>query len=97
MSAEINKETVEHLAKLARLKLSPEEVKRLSGDLQKILGHFEELNKLDTSKVKPMTGGTDLKNIFREDEERQSTNQGKGKDQFPRKQKGYNRIPAVFE
>jgi len=45
----------------------------------------------------PMAGGTDLKNIFREDTERENTNQGAGVEAFPEKEKGYLKVPPVFE
>jgi aspartyl-tRNA(Asn)/glutamyl-tRNA(Gln) amidotransferase subunit C len=47
----ITKETVLHVARLARLELTPEEVETMQRDLAKILGHVEELNQLDTSGV----------------------------------------------
>lgn len=97
MASPINKQTLERLAELARVKLQPQEEERLLNDLKKILGHFEELEELDTSNIAPMTGGTELKNIFREDEERMSTNRGQGTDQFPESKEGFLNIPPVFE
>jgi aspartyl-tRNA(Asn)/glutamyl-tRNA(Gln) amidotransferase subunit C len=47
----ITKETVLHVARLARLELTPEEVETMQRDLAKILGHVEELNQLDTAGV----------------------------------------------
>jgi aspartyl-tRNA(Asn)/glutamyl-tRNA(Gln) amidotransferase subunit C len=93
----ITKQTLEHLAKLARLKLDPKEEEKLTQDLAKILDHFKELEGLDTSNVAPMSGGTQLKNVFREDEERENTNRGAGIEQFPEKQDGFLRVPPVFE
>ena len=96
MSADINKESLEHLAKLARMELSPEEETKLLKDLRNILAHFEELQKLDLTGVEPMTGGTLLSNAFREDVERENTNRGLGKDAFPKEHKGFLRVPPVF-
>ena len=67
MSSTIGKRELEHLAKLARIELDPNEEEKLLRDLGAILEYFNELQKLDTSAVAPMTGGTDLRNIFRED------------------------------
>jgi aspartyl/glutamyl-tRNA(Asn/Gln) amidotransferase C subunit len=61
------------------------------------LDHFKELQALDTSNVAPMTGGTDLKNIFRDDEERKNTNQGAGLDAFPESKDGFLKVPKIFE
>ncbi len=93
----IDKQTLEHLANLARLELDPKEEERLLGDLVKILNYFKELQELDTSNVAPLTGGGELKNIFREDEERGNTNQKLGVEQFPETQDGFLKIPPVFE
>ena len=84
------------MAKLARLDLTPDEEEKLLSDLSKILGHFEDLHKLDTANVEPMTGGTHLKNIFREDEARE-TNRGAGVEAFPESRDGFLKIPPVFE
>ena len=96
MASPINKKTLEHLAKLVRIELEPREETELLKDLQKILDYFEELKTLETIEVKPMTGGTLLKNIFHEDEQGIHTNEGAGKEAFPEAQKGFLKIPPVF-
>src|SRR3989344_2500685 len=95
MSSLINKETIKYLAKLARLELTNAEEESLLKDLSNILAHFEELKTLDTSKVEPMTGGTHLKNAFREDIASE-TNRGAGIDAFPESKDGFLKIPPVF-
>ncbi len=97
MSSAITKHELEHLAKLARIHLDPKEEEKLIKDLGNILEHFNELKALDTTNVVPMTGGTDLKNVFRKDEERENTNKGAGVEAFPEKEKGYLKVPPVFE
>lgn len=97
MPSPINKQTLEHLAKLARIELHPEEEEKLLKDLQKILDHFEELKNLDTSSVKPMSGGTALKNVFREDGASENTNQKSGVEAFPETSGGFLKVPPVFE
>jgi len=97
MSSSINKHELEHLAKLSRLSLDPKEEEKLIKDLGSILDHFKELESLDTANVIPMTGGTDLKNVFREDAERENTNRGAGVEAFPEKENGFLKIPPVFE
>ncbi|MBM3256992.1 MAG: Asp-tRNA(Asn)/Glu-tRNA(Gln) amidotransferase subunit GatC [Candidatus Liptonbacteria bacterium] len=93
----IDKKALEHLAELARLKLTLQEETKLLKDLQNILAHFDSLKGLDTSNVAPLTGGTMLQNSFREDEERESTNAGKGVENFPENQQGFLKVPKVFE
>jgi len=101
MSSVITKQELEHLAKLARIELDPKEEEKLLKDLGNILDHFKELQALDTSAVAPMMGGTDLRNIFREDggDEkggRENTNRGAGVDAFPETKDGFLKIPPVF-
>lgn len=92
----INKETIEHLAELARVKISDKQKEKLAFDLEGILGHFQELTELDTRDVSPVTGGTDLMNVFKNDEENDEL-LSKGKDAFPEKEKGFLKVPAVFD
>jgi len=58
---------IKKVAKLANLKLSPEEEKEFDGQLNDILSYIEQLNKIDTSKVNPTAQVTGLKNQFRKD------------------------------
>jgi aspartyl-tRNA(Asn)/glutamyl-tRNA(Gln) amidotransferase subunit C len=97
----IDKHELERLAKLARIEIEPGEEAKLLKDLGNILDHFKELQALPTADVAPMTGGTDLKNVFRDDAGenggRENTNQGAGVEAFPESKDGYNKVPAVFE
>ena len=92
----ITKHTLDHLAKLARIELGEKEEEKLLADLQKIVEYFDELKALDTSGVEPMTGGTREKNIFREDTDRENTQQGKGIGALPESENGYLKVPPVF-
>ena len=96
----ITEETLEYLAKLSRMDLDEGEKKKLAGDLEEILSHFEELNEVDTTTVEPMTGGTAQRNIFREDDaDTRSEINGSAKDiidAFPEHERGYLKVPAVF-
>ncbi|HEY3937689.1 MAG TPA: Asp-tRNA(Asn)/Glu-tRNA(Gln) amidotransferase subunit GatC [Bryobacteraceae bacterium] len=50
----LSEEEVRYVAELANLRLSGEEVQRMSHDLGHILTHIEQLNELDTSEIEPM-------------------------------------------
>jgi len=63
----ITKKDVEHVAKLARLALSEEEKDTFTRQLEKILTHIDQLNKLDTQGVEPTAHPLDVKNVWRED------------------------------
>jgi len=107
MSSSISKKELEHLAKLARIELDPKEEEKMLTDLGAILEYFKELQGVDTSDVAPMTGGTDLMNVFREDAMEdgrateaggpESTNRGAGVEAFPESKDGFNKVPPVFE
>lgn len=97
MASTINKKTIQHISELARIDLQEKEMDKLLGDLKKILDHFKELQELDTSNVsEELSLRADLK-LFREDSERESTNQGKGKFLFPEVEDNHLAIPPVFE
>jgi aspartyl-tRNA(Asn)/glutamyl-tRNA(Gln) amidotransferase subunit C len=97
MPSPIDKKTLEHLAELARIKLDGRSEEKLLHDLGKILGHFEELNEVDTKNVAPLAGGTMFTNAFRDDTERENTLRGKGVETFPEKADKFLKIPPVFE
>ena len=88
---------IEHLAKLARLDLTPEEKAKFPSELEKILNHFKELEKLDTSGVLPMTGGTELKDVYREDFSRGQVEMEILAGAFPEKKDDLLKVPGIFE
>ena len=87
---------IKKYAKLARIKLTAEEEAKFQRDLSEVLGHVEELKKVNVRNIKPMTGGTVLKNILREDSPR-DTSVGDFEPGFPNKENGYVKVPKVFE
>jgi aspartyl-tRNA(Asn)/glutamyl-tRNA(Gln) amidotransferase subunit C len=68
----IDREQVLHVARLARLRLSDEEVTTMAGELSSILGHIEKLSELDLDGVAPTTHVVDVGNALRPDEPRPS-------------------------
>jgi aspartyl-tRNA(Asn)/glutamyl-tRNA(Gln) amidotransferase subunit C len=68
----IDREQVLHVARLARLRLSDEEVTTMAGELSSILGHIEKLSELDLDGVAPTTHVVDVGNALRADEPRPS-------------------------
>ena len=88
---------IEHLAKLARIRLLPGEKEKFHHDLEGILEHFRELEKLDTKDVRPMTGGTELKNVLREDFSPFQAESEEVVKAFPESKDGYLKVPKVFD
>ena len=96
--AEITPTSLAHLAKLARLRLDPDEATVLLADLKKFLDHFAELVTLSTDGVVPVAGGTDLKNVFREDAPGVKLFPAEElRDAFPEERDGFLVVPPVFE
>lgn len=63
----ISEDDVRHVATLARLALTDEQVTTLTGELGSILGHIDELSKLDLEGVEPTAHPLDMTNSMRED------------------------------
>ena len=89
---------IEHLLKLARIELSSQEKEKIALDLENILEYVKQLQKLNTGGVEPMTGGTLLENICREDridEQKQDTSK-ELKKSAPSLKDDYLKIPPIF-
>ena len=68
----ITREEVLHVAKLARLELTDDEVERLTGELSAILEAVSKVSELDLSDVPPTSHPLELVNAWAEDEQRPS-------------------------
>ncbi len=94
----IDKKLIEHLAGLARLNLDEDEEKIID-DLKEIVGYFEILKEVDIEGAEPVSGGTSLLNVVREDRYDEGKKlDGEGVVQsFPEEKDGYLKVPPVFE
>ena len=70
--AGLTRADVEHVAFLARLRLTDEELDRLEGQLNHILDQYAKLSELDTSAIPPTAQTIELENILRDDVARPS-------------------------
>ena len=68
----IDREQVLHVARLARLRLSDDEVERMCGELTGILEHIEKIGELDLEGVPPTSHVVEMTNALRPDEPRES-------------------------
>lgn len=96
----ISKKDVEHIADLARIKLSEEEKTKFTSELSAILDFVEKLNEVDTSAVEPMAGGTLLQNETRLDKQTDLSLENKQREmllQVPDKKEGWIKVRAIFE
>lgn len=63
----LSEKDVKKVARLAKLKLSSEEIKKYRRQLAEVIEYVEELNELETEGVEPVAQTTGLKNVYRED------------------------------
>ena len=66
----IDRDEVLHVARLARLALSDDEVERMARELSAVLDHIERISELDLEGVPPTTHVIDVAGVLREDEPR---------------------------
>ena len=93
----IDKDTVKHISKLARISLDENKVKSLSKDLTSIMKFIESLNKLNTDKIAPLTSIINTSLRSRKDE----VKDGKIRDQIlknsPEQNDEFFVVPKVIE
>jgi aspartyl-tRNA(Asn)/glutamyl-tRNA(Gln) amidotransferase subunit C len=68
----IDREQVLHVARLARLELTEDEVGRMTTEMSKILGHIEKIGELDLEGVPPTSHVVEVTGALRPDEPRPS-------------------------
>jgi len=88
---------VKHIAWLARLALSQDEVEVFSLQLSNILENFEILQQVDTTNVPPTTQTNPLQNIFREDEAAKSYPQNEILANAPKQEENCFKVKAILE
>jgi aspartyl-tRNA(Asn)/glutamyl-tRNA(Gln) amidotransferase subunit C len=91
----ISREDVLHVADLARLALTPEEVERLGEQLGAILKAVGKVSELDLSGVEPMSHPLDLVNVWDEDEPRPSLPLEDALANAPEREESYFRVPPT--
>jgi aspartyl-tRNA(Asn)/glutamyl-tRNA(Gln) amidotransferase subunit C len=68
----ISRDQVLHVARLARLRVSDDEIERMSRELSTVLDHIEKISELDLDGVPPTTHVIEVVNVMRPDEPRES-------------------------
>lgn len=63
----IDKKTIEHIASLARLQVTEQEVQEYAAQLGKALSHFQQIAKIDTAGIEPLVTPTEIEANWRED------------------------------
>ncbi|MGQ9602561.1 MAG: Asp-tRNA(Asn)/Glu-tRNA(Gln) amidotransferase subunit GatC [Candidatus Bipolaricaulia bacterium] len=89
----ISREEVLHIAKLAKLKLTEEEVRLFQEQLGEILSYFRRLEEVDTSGVEPLKHILPLGQVWREDEPRESVPPEEALRNAPKRRDDYFEVP----
>ena len=97
MAKKLDESQVRHVAKLARLDLTDDEVARFSGQLSAILGYVEKLNELDTDSVEPLAHCLPIHNIFREDVVTESLDTESALKNAPQRIDSFFKVPKILE
>ena len=92
----ITPDEVSHVANLARLHLSREEVEAMARQLDDILTYVAKLNELDTEGIPPTTHAISIVNAFREDEVKPSLNREKTLANGPQQNGEFFVVPRVI-
>ena len=90
----IDRDQVLHVARLARLRLTDDELERMPGELSKILEHVEKMGELDLDDVEPTSHVVALQNVLREDEPRPCLTQEQALAGAPDVADGGFRVPS---
>jgi aspartyl-tRNA(Asn)/glutamyl-tRNA(Gln) amidotransferase subunit C len=90
----IDRDQVLHVARLARLALSEEDLETMSRELSGILEHVDRIGELDLDEVAPTDHVVDLENVLRPDEPRPSWPREQILEQAPDADQGAFRVPS---
>ena len=91
----LSEHDVRHVAMLARLALSDAEVDAMRDDLNSILGHIDEIQRLDLANVAPMAHAIAVTNVTREDVVVPSLSQEVAVSNAPQSENGAFVIPQI--
>ena len=87
---------VEHIAKLATLEFTDAEKEKFTHQLNQILEYVEQMNKLDTSRIEPLSHVIELSNVFRVDEVKQGVSTEEALKNAPSKTEEFFKVPKVI-
>jgi len=97
MSETITQDQVRHIAMLARLKLTDEEVASFSGQLSAILDYISQLEEVNVEGVEPTAHAVALRNVFRDDVVRPSFDPDTALANAPDREESSFKVPKVLD
>ena len=87
---------VEHIAKLAKLEFTDAEKEKFTHQMNQILEYMEQLNRLDTGTVEPLSHVIELSNVFRTDEVKPGVSTEDALRNAPAKNEQFFKVPKVI-
>ena len=88
---------VEKISTLAKLKFNAEELEKLKGDMNQILGYIDTLNELDLSNVEPLENINEIENVLRIDEPTDCITTEEALKNAPARTGKYFKVPKVLD
>ncbi len=92
----VDKKLIEHVAEVARLKLTKKEIEKFTPQLKEILEAFSKIAKVNTDKTKKSNKPIELKEFIKEDIEEKSLSQEEALSNTKHKKDGYFKGPKVI-
>ena len=93
----ITKDTVKHVAHLARIDLKPKDLEKLSQQLQEILGFIDKLKKVDAKDIVPTSHILPINSVLRDDLPLESLSSNEALENAPQRQGNFFSVPKVIE
>ncbi len=88
---------VRHVARLARLELDESEILSLQGELNALIGHFADIQVIESSGIEPKSHAVAMQNVWSEDVPRNSLSRERAMRNAPMSRAGLFLVPAIIE
>jgi aspartyl-tRNA(Asn)/glutamyl-tRNA(Gln) amidotransferase subunit C len=93
----IDKATVQRIATLARIEVADADLEPMAKELDGIMAWIEQLQEVNTDNVVPMTGGSDMKSVWRKDAVKDGDHAEKVLSNAPDRHDAFYAVPKVVE
>lgn len=93
----IDANEVKHVASLAKLEFSREELAKFTGQMDEIINMVQQLSEVDTTNVKTTTHVTDAQNVLRPDVAKPGTSRSELFKNVPEQSNGFIKVPAIID
>ena len=91
----IDQKTIQHIAQLARLKVTPEEAVAYGDQLTKVLNHFQKISEIDTKGIEPLVTPSEIEFYARPDEVKKNNSAEEMVANAPEKAGNLFKVPPV--